>query len=457
MSKPLVLVVDDEEGIRLQMKWALAGEFDVALASNEAEAMEILKSSKPNAVLLDIALSPSDEKGGLRLLEEMLKVDPTIKVIMITGHDTKENALEAISRGAHDFLSKPIDLDELKVVLRRAVYIQQLERENIELRRAVSEEVGIIASCPKMMEVMELVRKVAPADVPVLITGESGTGKELIAREIHRLSKRAKGEFVAINCGAIPRELLESELFGHEKGAFTGAVALKKGKFELADGGTLFLDEVTELTPDLQVKLLRFLQEYTIERVGGLKPIKLDVRVIAATNRDIHEEVKSGRFREDLYYRLNVISIHLPPLRERGEDILLIANAYLNRYAREFGRDIRGFTSEAIDRMMSYSWPGNIRELQNKIRRAVLIASGKMITPEDLDLTDVEVEKGFELRKRVTLQEARDELEIRMVREALARSKGNVSKAAKELGVSRATLYDLLKKHRIDPKEFKST
>ena len=457
MPKAKILIVDDEEGIRIQMKWALADEYELMMAATAKEAMRTFERGRPDVVLLDIALSPSDEKGGLRLLEEMLDLDPTVKVIMITGHDTKNNALEAIGKGAHDFLSKPIDTEELKIIVKRAVYIQELERENLRLRKAISGETELIASCPRMMEILDLVGKIAPTDVPVLITGESGTGKELIAKEIHRRSRRTEGRFVAINCGAIQKELLESELFGHEKGAFTGAVARKKGRFELADGGTLFLDEVTELPLDLQVKLLRFLQEYTIERVGGLETISLDVRIIAATNRDINQEVREGRFREDLFYRLNVIPIHLPPLRERGEDIILIANAYLNRYAREFGKRIKGFTQEAVDRMMRYPWPGNVRELQNEIRRCVIMARGDMITADDLSLPEGETEPEREdiPLTGLSLQSARERLEQKMIRSALARHGGNVTKAADELVISRASLYDLMRKYGIDPKDYK--
>jgi len=460
MSRAKILIVDDEEGIRIQMKWALADEYDLMMAATAREAMRSVEGGKPDVVLLDIALSPSDERGGLRLLEEILDLDPTIKVIMITGHDTKDNALEAIGKGAHDFLSKPIDTEELKVIVKRAVYIQELERENLRLRKAISGETELIASCPRMMEILDLVRKIAPTDVPVFITGETGTGKELIAREIHRRSRRADGRFVPINCGAIPKELLESELFGHERGAFTGAVTRKKGKFELADGGTLFLDEVTELPLDLQVKLLRFLQEYTIERVGGLETISLDVRVIAATNRDINQEIEAGRFREDLFYRLSVIPIHLPPLRERGEDIILIANAYLNRYAREFGKKIKGFTQGAINQMMKYSWPGNVRELQNEIRRCVIMARGDMITASDLNLSNDRTEPDSEDEESITvsgfsLQSAREELDKKMIRRALAKHNGNVTRAADDLGVSRASLYVLLRKYQIDPQNFK--
>ncbi|MCZ6678079.1 MAG: PEP-CTERM-box response regulator transcription factor [Candidatus Poribacteria bacterium] len=448
-----ILIVDDEEGIRLQLKWALNPDYQVSLASNVDEALEHVQQEQPNVVLLDIALSPTDETGGLRLLGEILKIDLTIKVIMITGHDTRENALQAVEQGACDFHSKPVDLDELRVVIKRAMHLQALERENQTLRLStVSEQqTNLIEQSPQMREVIVMIQQVAATDVTVLILGESGTGKDVVAREIHRLSldgadvDRSK-RFVPVNCGAIPKELMESELFGHEKGAFTDAYRTKLGKFEEADGGTIFLDEIAELPLELQVKLLRCLQEREIERVGGLKPIPIDVRVIAATNQDIENAVEHGRFREDLYYRLNVVKILLPPLRDRDDDVILLANAFLNQYNSELEKRVKGFTPEAVEAMVNYPWPGNVRELQNRIRRGIVVAHEDRLTEADIGL-------ALSNERPKTLQQAKDNLERQFTRNALVQNQGNISKAANVLGVTRATFYGLLKKHgiRTDP------
>ena len=445
-----ILVVDDEEGIRLQLKWALADEFgshQILLASNADEALRLVQQESPGIVLLDIALSPTDETGGLRLLDAILKTRPDTKVIMITGHDTNENAMRAIERGAYDFHSKPVSLDVLLVVIRRAAYIQTLERENQALRlKAINNmQTRLIGDSPQMREVVGVIKQVADTDVTVLILGESGTGKEVVATEIHRFAQeegQTHGKFVAVNCGAIPKELMESELFGHEKGAFTDAHRMKRGKFEEANGGTIFLDEIGELPLELQVKLLRCLQEREIERVGGLNTIPIDVRVIAATNQDIETAVAAGRFRSDLYYRLNVVRIVLPPLRQRGDDVILLANAFLNQYSAELERRTKGFTPEAIDAMIQHNWPGNVRELQNRIRRAIVIAQGDRLTDEDLGLTG-------QTESIRTLQQAKDELEREMIRKALIQQKGNISKAAESIGVTRATFYSLVSKHAI--------
>ena len=447
--KDSLLIVDDEEGIRLQLKWAFASLYQVVQASNAEEALLAVRQKPPNVVLLDIALSPTDEKGGLRTLEAILKVDPTIKVIMMTGHDTRENALIAIEQGAYDFYAKPIDLDELRVVIKRALHIQALERENQTLRLANLEasQSALIGKSPQMLDVYQMIRRVAPTDITVLIHGESGTGKEVVAREIHRLS-HVKGKFVAVNCGAIPKELMESELFGHEKGAFTDAHRLKRGKLEEANGGTAFLDEVAELPLELQVKLLRFLQEREIERVGGLAMIPITARVLAATNRDLEACVARGSFREDLYYRLNVVTVSLPPLRERKEDLLLIANAKLHQYNKDFKKKIKGFTQGALEAMLQYPWPGNVRELQNRIQRGMVVAPSDRLTDEDLGLHPAN--EGPK-----TLQRAKDEVEREFIRRALIQQKGNISKAADAIGVTRVTFYDMLKKHQIQSEAFR--
>jgi two-component system NtrC family response regulator len=425
------------------------------LASTADEALQLVHRERPNVVLLDIALSPTDETGGLRLLDEILKTVSDTKVIMITGHDSRENARRAIERGAYDFHSKPVSLEDLHVVIKRAVYIQALERENqaLRLKALNAMQTKLIGDSPQMGKIISEIKQVATTDVTVLILGESGTGKEIVAREIYRLGQEEggnalSGKFVAVNCGAIPKELMESELFGHEKGAFTDAHRMKRGKFEEADGGAIFLDEVAELPLELQVKLLRCLQEREIERLGGLNPIPIDVRVIAATNQDIEEAVEAGRFREDLYYRLNVVEIVLPPLRERGDDVILLANAFLNQYSAELKKQMKGFTPEAIEAMTRYAWPGNVRELQNRIRRGIVVAAEDKLTEEDLGLTTP-------TKKLKTLQQAKDELEREFVRNALVQQKGNISKAADSIGVTRATFYSLLNKHNIHTNIFR--
>jgi two-component system NtrC family response regulator len=367
-------------------------------------------------------------------------------VIIITGRTEKEHALKAIGQGAYDFFCKPIQVDELKVIIRRALHVYQLEQEHRELQRRLSQESfeEMLGASPQMEKVFAAIRKVATTDAPVLIVGESGTGKELVACAIHRQSARGKGPFIAINCGAIPENLLESELFGHEKGAFTGAHVQRKGRIESAQGGTLFLDEIGELSLPLQVKLLRFLQEHQIERVGGREQIAVDTRVMAATNMDLKKAMGDGRFREDLYYRLGVVTISVPPLRERGEDILLLAKVQLQRYSAESKKKISGFSRQAITAIQTYSWPGNVRELENRIKRAVIMAEGQRITPEDLELASARAQyEGKSLR------EARKALEKDIIQKTLAKNQGNITQTATELGVSRPTLHELIKKYQL--------
>jgi two-component system NtrC family response regulator len=385
----------------------------------------------------------------------------------MTGHDEREHALRAIEKGAYDFYTKPVSVDDLRIILSRAMHIYGLEKELEALRSTSGEDdefSGIIAMSPVMQSVFDTVRKVAPADVSVLVTGESGTGKELVARAIHRLSRRREAPFIAINCGAIPESLLESELFGHEKGSFTGAHASRPGKLELGNGGTVFLDEIGELTPPLQVKLLRFPQDQTIERIGGREILQVDVRVVAATNQDLEDMIGARSFREDLFYRINTIRIILPPLRERDDDILLIATRFLHRFNRDFGRNVRGFSDAAIEKMYTYAWPGNVRELDNRVKRAVLMASGPSIMPEDLDLTGKLADDSAEnsvgpargpASAWKTLRQARDEVEKTLIVTSLLRSFGNVSTTARELDISRPTLHDMMKKHGIDPARYR--
>jgi len=444
-DKPKLLVVEDDPDLRTQMKWALAVNYEVFLAEDRSSALEVLKSERPTVVTLDLGLPPHPDgvEEGFLTLSNMLEQGGLVKVIIITGQGEKDNALEAIGQGAYDFFCKPIQIEELQIVLNRAFHLSRLEHEHRELQQHLREEwfEGMLGTSPQMQEVFSFIRKVATTDVPVLIVGESGTGKELVARAIHRQSSRKEFPFVVINCGAIPEALLESELFGHEKGAFTGAHIQRKGRFETAQGGTLVLDEIGELSLALQVKLLRFLQEQKIERIGGREEIPVDARVLAATNRDLKQAINDGRFREDLYYRLGVVTIALPPLRQREKDILVLSTALLRRYANENKKKITGFTKQATSAIETHNWPGNIRELENRIKRAVIMAEGSKITPEDLEL--VSPYKKYESQG---LREAREALERDLIERAIAGNKGNLTKAASDLGLSRPTLYELMEK-----------
>lgn len=451
MKKQKLLIIEDDEDLRTQMKWALAQDYEVVLAEDRPSAAAVMRKEKPAVVTLDLGLPPlpAGVEEGFAVLDEILNEHGQTKVIIVTGRGEKENALRAVEKGAYDFFYKPIQLDELKVVLHRAFYLSQLEGEQRALQRRLSGDTfeGMLGTCTKMQEVFTVIRKVATTDAPVLILGESGTGKELVARAMHRLSVRQAETFIVINCGAIPENLLESELFGHEKGAFTGAHIQRKGRFEMAEGGTLFLDEIGDLPLALQVKLLRFLQERVIERVGGREQIEVDTRVIAATNRDLKEAMKEGSFREDLYFRLGVIRMSLPPLREREGDVILLAKAFLERYTDENRKKIKGFTDQAIEAVAQYAWPGNVRELENRIKRAVIMAEGAKITPVDL-----EMEAPRSRYEAMGLKEARESLEKELLAKALAHNSGNLTKAATELGISRPTLYDLMEKFGM-PKE----
>jgi two-component system, NtrC family, response regulator len=445
LRKQKLLIIDDDEDLRTQMKWALTADYDVYPAEDRQSAITLINREQPDVVTLDLGLppNPAGVEEGFAILDHILDDYSHTKVIIITGRGEKEHALRAVEKGAYDFFYKPIELDELKVVLRRAFHVSQLEKEQRELRHRLSGDTfeDMIGTSQKMQDVFSTIRKVATTDAPVLITGESGTGKELVARAIHRLSIRGSKPFIPINCSAIPENLIESELFGHEKGTFTGANAQRKGRFEMAEGGTLFLDEVGDLPLTLQVKLLRFLQEKTIERVGGREQIDVDTRVLAATNRDLEEAMKNSTFREDLYYRLNVVKISLPALRERNADVILLAKTFLDRYTGEIGKKIKGFSSQAIESIERYLWPGNVRELENRIKRAVIMSEGKNITQEDLEM------KLIAGRKECTvLKEAREILEKDLILKAMARNENNLTKAASDLGVSRPTLYALMGK-----------
>jgi two-component system, NtrC family, response regulator len=446
MEKPKLLIVDDDEMIQTQMKWALSGDYDLFLAGDRQAALRIVKAEHPSLVALDLGLPPAPHstEEGFAALRDILTEDNSIKVLVVTGNTDKEHALKAIAQGAHDFFSKPIDIDEMKITLKRSLNLQLLEKENRELHLRLSRQTipEIVGSSREMEEVFSNIRKMATTNVPVLITGETGTGKELVARAIHDQSERSHEPFVAINCAAIPEALLESELFGYEKGAFTGADSQRTGRFEKAQKGTLFLDEIGELGLGLQTKLLRFLQEHKVERIGGRQLIDLDVRVLAATNRNLKEAVSSGGFRDDLYFRLAVVTMEVPPLRHRGKDIQLIATAILKQFSGELRRSIKGFTPEAAEAMKTYPWPGNVRELENKVKRAAIMADGSLI-----ELRHLELPASSAPKHQPTLKEVRDQVEKDLVNRTLILHNWNVTQAAKQLGLSRQALHDIISKH----------
>jgi len=447
VDKPKILIVDDDEGIRSQLKWALLEKYGVFEAEGVDDAVEQAEKNRPLVVLQDIALTSREGAvEGIQLIEKYLTVNPFCKVIMVTGHGEHKNALMAVGLGAYDFFTKPLDLDQLGIIIERAINVARLEMENseltLQLARLKTFE-NIIGDSESMREIYKIIKTVSESDYTVLVSGESGTGKELVAKAVHASSPRRDKPFVTINCGAIPENLLESELFGHEKGAFTDAHAQKRGKFEIADRGTIFLDEIGELSLKLQVKLLRVLEDHSIERIGGNEKISLDVRILAATNRDLIEEVKKGDFREDLFYRLSVIAIEIPPLRDRGDDILLLATTFLNRYGKENNKPNLSLTEAAARAIIAYPWPGNVRELENKVKRAVIMARDKKIKPGDLSLPSAATDD----KKPKTLQEIREETEREYLSESLVRNNWNISRVSRELGTSRTTLYDLIEKY----------
>jgi two-component system NtrC family response regulator len=448
-----ILIVDDEDSIRNQLRWGLAEEYEVHTAGTAEEARRILREERPSVVTLDVTLGPATAgPEGLDLLDEIVERHPLTKVVMVTGNDSRENALAAIRRGAVDWYAKPIQLEELRVILRRALHIRHIElAQSPGAPPSRKRYHRLVGESEPMRRVFALVQRVAQTDATVLVSGENGTGKELVAHAIHQASLRREGPFVPINCGAIPEQLLESELFGHERGAFTDAYRTREGKFELAEGGTLFLDEIGELPTHLQVKLLRFLQDHIVERVGGRDPIRVDARVVAATNRDLAAMRAEGKFREDLFYRLSVVSIVVPPLRERGDDLRLLSEYFLEFFGRHHKRRIRGFTQAALRAMAAHPWPGNVRELENRVQRAVILSQDAYLRPEDLDLAG----SGGEESPRPTLQDARDQTERALLVEALTRNAGNVTRAAKDLDISRPTLHDLMNKHGLEAARFR--
>jgi two-component system NtrC family response regulator len=448
------LAVDDDQALLNQLRWGLDEDFDVVTASTAEAALSLLRSERPRLVTLDLALTEGGRaEEGFDLLDDMLGIDPDLKIILITGNDSRENALKAVDRGAYDFFAKPIEIDELRILLRRAGQIRALEEENTRLVASLKHTQGmgpILGSSEEIQRVFQMIRRVASTDVTVLVTGESGTGKELVAREIHRQSLRQKRPFISIACGAIPEALLETELFGHEKGSFTGAHASREGKLEMADGGTVFLDEIGELPLPLQVKLLRFLQEKEIERIGGRRVIPLDVRIVAATNRDLRHEVLEGRFREDLFFRLSVVNVAMPPLRDRRDDVLFLARQFLTRYAHDYRRGTLHFSREALRSLQRHEWPGNVRELEHRVQRAVVMSTGRTVRPADLDLS------GGGAVPVAPLRTVREQAERQLVIESLKRNCGNITRSAKELAISRPTYHDLLKKYQIRAGDYKN-
>lgn len=442
-----LLLVEDDPGLRSQLRWAF-DEFDVHEAEDRASAAEIMRDAKPPVVILDLGLPP-DPNGateGLAVLEDILALQPNTKVIVSSGNEDRANAVEAVRLGAYDLYPKPVDVDVLKMIIDRATRLFDLEQDyqRLSALKPDSPLDGVIAASPQMLKVCDTIRRVATSDVSVLLTGESGTGKEVLAKALHASSARAKRPFIAINCAAIPENLLESELFGHERGSFTGAVKRTIGKFEQANGGTLLLDEIGDMPLQLQAKLLRFLQERVIERIGGRSLIELDVRIISATNQDLKKMIERGAFREDLFYRLEEVGILIPPLREREGDAVLLANFFLQQFMVDLKKSFRGFTKEATKAIANYQWRGNVRELENRLKRAIVLADGKLIGIDDLDIDLTHNSIEFP-----TLRQARDVVEHDAVTRALELSRGNMTVAAKALDVSRPTLYGLMKNHGI--------
>ena len=450
MSAPLpkLLVVEDDPGLQRQLRWAYDG-YEVLIAPDRAAALTLLRAEEPAVATLDLGLPPDPDgvSEGFAALAEMLALKPDLKVIVASGHGERESARRAIAEGAWDFYSKPIDIDALGLIVARAFHVHALEAENRRLAAREGAGTGtLVAASPEMLKVTRMIERVAGADVSVMLLGASGTGKEVLARSLHDASPRARGAFVAINCAAIPDTLLESELFGHEKGAFTGAVKTTEGKIEQAAGGTLFLDEIGDVPLPLQVKLLRFLQERVIERVGGRRPIAVDTRIVCATHQDVDAMVADGRFREDLYYRLAEIVVRIPALAERSGDAVLLARHFLKRHAAAMKLPVKGFTPDAIAAIEGWGWPGNVRELENRVKRAVIMADGSHVTADDLDLTgDAAPALPINLR---AVREAADRAAIR---QALAHAEGNISGTARLLGISRPTLYDLMKAYDLQP------
>ncbi len=442
-----LLVVEDDEGLQRQLRWSYE-DYDVVIAGDRTAALAAIEAHAPAVVTLDLGLPPDPDgtSEGFVTLDAILAARPQTKVIVASGHGARSSAMRAIAAGAFDFYAKPVDIDELGMIVRRAYHVYDLEDENRRLRAAetnVGVLGGIVTGAPEMLKVARMIERVATADVSVVLLGASGTGKELLARGLHQASLRAGKPFVAINCAAIPENLLEAELFGYEKGAYTGAIKTTEGKIELAEGGTLFLDEIGDVPLPLQVKLLRFLQERVIERIGGRKAIPVDVRIVCATHQDLEKMIAEGRFREDLYYRLAEIIVRIPSLAARYGDATLLAHHFLAKFSRENRRSFKGFTPAALAALNDWHWPGNVRELENKMKRAVIMAENPLLDAADLDL-------GEHVPSSLALKTMREDADRRAIRLALARTEGNVSTAAKLLGISRPTLYDMLKLYEME-------
>ncbi|WP_317205157.1 PEP-CTERM-box response regulator transcription factor [Janthinobacterium sp.] len=447
MSKQKVLVIEDDAGLQKQLRWSLSA-YEVLAAGEREAALAHMRRHMPAVVTMDLGLPPDPDGAseGLATLQQILALAPDSKVIILSGNQDRANALKAIAMGAYDFHQKPFDADMLALVIERAFYLHAMQQENRRMlqTQADSPLAGIVSRDPGMLKLCRSVEKVAPSSATVMLLGDSGSGKELIARGLHALSARHDKRFVAINCAAIPENLLESELFGYEKGAFTGAAKLTLGKIELAHGGTFFLDEIGDMAPGLQAKLLRFLQERVIERIGGRTEIAVDVRIVCATHQNLKEQACAGRFREDLFYRLSEIVLMIPPLRERVGDSALLAHHFKNKLCASEGRPSLHFSAAALAAIESYGWPGNVREMENCIKRAVIMSDGPQIGVDDLGLP-----QACAVEEAINLRQARDAAEYRVMVKALARADGNILKAAELLGVSRPTLYDLMGHHGI--------
>lgn len=442
-----LLVVDDDIGVQKQLKWSFA-DYEVILADSRESAITAVRRYAPKVVTLDLGLPPDESNAseGLAALKQILEISPFTKVIVITGNDDRNNALKAVEMGAYDFYQKPVDADVINVIVSRALSLATIEADNRSMKSVVGCDTGIIGSSESIDRLRLMVQRIAPTEITALLLGESGTGKEVTAKAIHKVSDRSKKPFIAINCASIPENLLESELFGFEKGAFTGAHKTTLGKIECAQGGTLFLDEIGDMPFHLQAKLLRFLQEKVIERLGGRKEIAVDVRVICATNQNLDEMVKDKLFREDLFYRITEITLNIPPLRERDEDILILANFFLQQYAKEYKRNAKNFADDAIYGLLHHGWPGNIRELQNKVKSSVIMSTTNQVTAFDLGFFDKE---NATYKLSLNLRVVREEAETIAIQKAYALTEGNMSKTSALLGITRPTLYSLIEKYNI--------
>nr|WP_314542814.1 PEP-CTERM-box response regulator transcription factor [uncultured Massilia sp.] len=446
-AKPKLLIIEDDPGLQKQLRWSLDA-YEVVVAGDREAALAQIRRHEPAVVTMDLGLPPDPDGSteGLATLQQILALAPDTRVIVLTGNQDHNNAVKAIGMGAYDFHQKPVDPEVLNLVIQRAFFLHNLQQENRRMQQSQADSplAGVISRDPGMLKVCRTVEKVAPTSASVMLLGESGTGKEVLARAVHAISPRAKERFMAINCAAIPENLLESELFGYEKGAFTGAAKQTKGKVELAHGGTFFLDEVGDLPMPLQAKLLRFLQERVIERIGGHEEIPVDVRIVCATHQKLKELCAQGRFREDLYYRLSEIVVTIPPMRQREGDAALLAHHFKNKFCAQEARASLHFAPDAIAAIEAYAWPGNVREMENCIKRAVIMADGNTIVADDLGLPDTEAQE-----EPLNLRQVRDEAEYKAIVKALARTDGNIVKASEMLGISRPTMYDLMGRHGI--------